>query len=119
MGAHNSNTTERSNLILARDGDGRERWLFVTDHPSGMVSIVDGRMVRTMEPRAAAALVLALVHAMAATMPSSTPRPAYSPVAILPGFSRGLPAPHGRALGRNEVGARTLKAPCIPQGRAS
>jgi hypothetical protein len=54
----------RKPSILSRDLDGNEHLLSVADHPTGMISISDGEVVRVLSPSATAALVMELIHAM-------------------------------------------------------
>jgi hypothetical protein len=64
----------RKPSILSRDLDGNEHLLSVADHPTGMISISDGEVVRVLSPSATAALVMELIHAMG-LLPAGTTRP--------------------------------------------
>jgi hypothetical protein len=54
----------RKPSILSRDLGGNEHLFSVAGHPTGMISISDGEVVRVLSPSATAALVMELIHAM-------------------------------------------------------
>jgi len=51
----------RQSATLSRDPDGNEHLIHVTDHPSGMISVVDDEVARILTPCGAAALVMHMV----------------------------------------------------------
>ena len=55
-------------IILAHDGSGRRHWMHVVQDPAGMISLVDGEVLRVLTPEAASALVMELVSALGATL---------------------------------------------------